>query len=177
MRQRLGLLVSVALLFGVAAITWSTVGDASASSHSPTEATYVTHLIGNPKNTSSWHAQEDISGVPGWYKFEVTSYAPSCWYAVGKGTLGWPGPAASGLATGFVEVLQSGASLTFKCANGSGAGEMFVTLVPTTMTGNPQELIGHRPRPKPCVPLHGLQRLTTICHPAYKAASGASGRD
>ena len=145
------------------------VGDASTSSNSPTEATYVTHLIGNPKNTSSWHAQEDISGQLGWYKFEVTSYAPSCWYAGGKRHLGLAGSCGLRSSRRLPRGVAVRREHPLQVCQRLGAGEMFVTLVPTTMSGNPRKLIGHRPRPKPCEPLHGLQRFTTGCHPAYKA--------
>jgi|GEM_PF-7032819 len=137
MRQRIALLVSSVLLVGVGAIGWGGVGSASTSATAPSEATYATHLLKNPANAKDWRAQEDVSVTPGWYKYEVVSYtAPSCWYVSVKGAVGWPAWANSG-ATGFVNVLQSGVSVIFKCANGFAAGAMFVTLIPTTMSGAP----------------------------------------
>ena len=138
MRKLIGLLVSTVLLVAVGSIAWSAVGSASTPVTAPSEATYATHLLKNPANAKDWRGQEDVAAMPGWYKYEVVSYtAPSCWYVSGKGAVGWPGWANSGDVTGFVQVLKAGVSVSFKCANGHAAGAMFVTLIPTTMSGTP----------------------------------------
>jgi hypothetical protein len=137
MHRWIGPVFGAALVIGMAG-AWRASGSAAATVTVPAQATYATHLVGNPKNTSSWHAQVVVATAPGWYTYKVAStWAPSCWLTSVTGAAAWPVFYGSGGTTGVLHVVTAGVKIVFKCANGSKAGVMFVTLAPTTMSGTP----------------------------------------
>lgn len=138
MRSRLALGVAGAL----ALVATLLATDAAATS-TPSTTGVALYAASSVKvhvhDGTDWRATVAVPLSAGWTVLHVSSpVEATCWYVGAAGVSAWPDAfGSSGTAGYVVDVLAASVQVQIKCANGHGAGPVFVTATPVSEQGTP----------------------------------------